>query len=140
MKQLTSVVSILALSIGTALAQAQSHDVATGNMPLHMDVNVMDANHDGVISKEEFRAYGEKIWKVISHGAPTVRDDSAATDFATGHMAMNVQEMDTDHDGTISHEEFIAYGSSAFDKVKDKNGMLTLTDTTRYFATGNMKP
>jgi hypothetical protein len=130
----------MVLMTTAASAQTPSDDIARGNMPKQMDVNEMDANHDGMITKAEFAAYGEKIWKVISHGKPTVPVDIAATDFATGHMAMNTQDMDADHDGTISHEEFVAYASKAFDKVKNPQGKLTLSDTTKYFATGNMKP
>jgi hypothetical protein len=128
------------LMTGTAFPQTPSQDIARGNMPMHMDVNAIDANHDGLISKEEFAAYGEKIWQVISRGKPTVAVSTAAIDFATGNMAMNAQEMDSDHDGSISHEEFVAYGSKAFDSVKNPKGMLTLSDTTRYFSTGNSHP
>jgi hypothetical protein len=48
--------------------------------------------------------------------------------------------MDTDHDGTITHKEFMTYGANAFDKVKNPKGQLSLSDTTKYFSTGNMKP
>ena len=140
MNQLKLAMSSGLLLIGAVSAQTQAQDIARGNMPMHMDVNAMDANHDGMISKEEFAAYGEKIWKVISRGKATVPVDTAATDFATGNMAMNAQEMDVDHDGTISHEEFISYASTAFDKVKNPKGLLTKPDTTKYFSTGNMKP
>ena len=133
-------ISSALLVLGSGSVQIQAQDIARGNMPMHMDVNAMDANHDGMISKEEFAAYGEKIWKAISRGKPTVPVDTAATDFATGNMAMNAQEMDVDHDGTISHEEFITYASTAFDKVKNPKGLLTKPDATKYFSTGNMKP
>ncbi len=139
MKQQTLSVLSAAFLVIAVSAQSSSQDIANGNMPMHMDVNAMDTNHDGMISKEEFAAYGEKIWKAISHGKPTVPVDAASIDFATGNMAMNAQDMDTDHDGTISHAEFMAYGSKAFDKVKNPKGMLTLQDTTKYFSTGNMK-
>jgi hypothetical protein len=140
MKRLTLISMGAVLMAAPAFSQAPSQDIARGNMPMHMDVNAMDANHDGMISKEEFAAYGEKIWQVISRGKPTVAVSTAAIDFATGNMAMNAQDMDTDHDGSISHEEFIAYGSKAFDSVKNPKGMLTLSDTTRYFSTGNKQP
>jgi EF hand len=132
-------VSTVLLS-GLTSAQTPSQDIARGNMPLRMDVNAMDTNHDGMISKEEFAAYGETIWTIISRGKSTVAVDTAATDFATANMAMKAQDMDTDHDGTIPHEEFITYGSKAFDKVKAPSGMLTLAETTKNFSTGNRQP
>jgi EF hand len=140
LKKLTLTVASAILIIGYASGRAPAQDIANGNMPMHMDVNAMDTNHDGMISKEEFAAYGEKIWAAISHGKPTVPVNTAAVDFATGNMAMNAQDMDADHDGTISHEEFMAYGAKSFDKVKNPHGLLTLSDTTKYFSTGNMKP
>ena len=140
MKRLRLTIVNAILITAYASAQAPAQDFANGNMPMHMDVNAMDTNHDGMISKEEFAAYGEKIWIAISHGKPTVPVNTAAVDFATGNMAMNAQDMDADHDGTITHEEFMTYGAKAFDKVKNTRGLLTLSDTTKYFSTGNMKP
>lgn len=140
MKRLRLTIVNAILITAYASAQAPAQDFANGNMPMHMDVNAMDTNHDGMISKEEFSAYGEKIWIAISHGKPTVPVNTAAVDFATGNMAMNAQDMDADHDGTITHEEFMTYGAKAFDKVKNTRGLLTLSDTTKYFSTGNMKP
>jgi hypothetical protein len=140
MKRLMLASMTTALLAAPVFPQTPSQDIARGNMPMHMDVKAMDTNHDGMISKDEFAAYGEKIWQVISRGSATVAVSTAAIDFATGNMAMNAQEMDTDHDGSLSHAEFIAYGSRAFDSVKNPKGMLTLSDTTKYFSTGNSKP
>jgi hypothetical protein len=137
MKIVTLVISALLLGSGAATT-GRAQEFATGNKPLNMDVDAMDTNHDGIISKDEFAAYGEKVWTAISHGAPTVRVDDAGTAFATGNMTMKVEEMDTNHDGFISRSEFMAYGSRAFDKVKDQHGNLTLQDATKYFASGNL--
>jgi hypothetical protein len=140
MKRLTLLSLSTILFAGLGSAQSPSQNIATGNMPMHMDVNAMDTNHDGMISKEEFTAYGEKMWAIMSHGKATVPVETAAVDFATGNMAMNAQDMDTDHDGSITREEFLTYGAKAFDKVKNPSGKLSLADTTKYFSTGNMKP
>jgi EF hand len=140
MKMLTlSIIGVLSFG-HVAFAQDPAQNIARGTQPLNVDVNEMDANHDGVITKDEFAAYGEKIWKVISRGKATVPVDTAATDFATGNMSMKVHEMDTNHDGVITHEEFINYGSKYFDKAQKPAGPLTLADATKYFATGNKKP
>lgn len=135
MAAITSVVVLLG-AVGTA----QSQNIANGNRPLNMDVNEMDANHDGMITKDEFGAYGEKIWKLISHGKDKVSVDSASTDFATGNMSMKVNDMDANHDGFITHDEFMAYGAKMFDKMKSPKGDMTTSDATKYFASGNMKP
>jgi hypothetical protein len=117
---------------------AQSNDFATGNM--HFSAEEMDVNGDHVISKDEFMQYGEKMWSMMSKGAPTITIHDAAQDFSRGNMRFNAKMMDTDHDGTISKEEFMAYGGKKFDKMKDKNGMMTTADATKYFARGNVHP
>ena len=117
---------------------AQSNDIATGNM--HFSAAEMDVNGDHMISKDEFMQYGEKMWGMMSKGADTIAVRDAAQDFARGNMRFNAKAMDTDHDGTISKEEFMAYGGKKFDKMKDKNGMMTTADATKYFARGNPRP
>jgi len=117
-------------------AHAQSNDFATGNM--HFSAAEMDANGDHMISKDEFMQYDEKMWTMMSKGAATIKVEDAARDFARGNMRFSAKMMDTDHDGTISKEEFMTYGEKKFDKMKDKNGMMTTADATKYFARGNM--
>ena len=117
---------------------AQSNDIATGNM--HFNAAEMDVNGDHMISKDEFMQYGEKMWNMMSKGAATITVHDAAQDFARGNMRFNATMMDADHDGTISKEEFMAYGGKKFDKMKDKNGMMTTADATKYFARGNLRP
>jgi hypothetical protein len=119
-------------------AHAQSNDIATGNM--HFSAAEMDGNGDHMISKDEFMQYGEKMWTMMSKGAATITVPDAAQDFARGNMRFSAKMMDADHDGTISKEEFMAYGERKFDKMKDKSGMMTTADATRYFARGNMRP
>ena len=58
----------------------------------------------------------------------------------TGGAEAVLQQWDADHDGTISKEEFMSYGGKQFDKMKDKNGMMTTADATKYFARGNQRP
>jgi hypothetical protein len=133
-------ISLAVVSLLCAVGVCCAQNIANGNRPLNMDVNEMDANHDGMITKAEFAAYGEKIWTLISHGKSKVRVETASTDFATGNMSMKVNDMDTNHDGFITHAEFIAYGSKMFDKVKSPQGDLSLQDATKYFASGGHAP
>jgi hypothetical protein len=122
----------------SAVAQAQSNDIATGNM--HFDAKDMDVNGDHMITKDEFMSYGEKMWGMMSKGADTISVHDASVDFARGNMRASVRAMDTDHDGTISKDEFMAYEGKRFDKVKDSKGMVSVSDATKYFARGNMHP
>ena len=126
----------IATLVFAAGARAQSNDFATGNM--HFSAAKMDVNGDHMISKGEFMQYGEKMWSMMSKGAATVSVHDAAEDFARGNMRFSAKVMDADHDGTISKEEFMAYGEKRFDMLKDKSGMMTSADATKYFARGNL--
>jgi hypothetical protein len=119
-------------------ARAQSNDLATGNM--HFNAVDMDVNRDHMISKSEFMQYGEKMWGMMSKGASTVSVSDATEDFARGNMRFNAKAMDADHDGTITKDEFMAYGETRFDKMKDKNGMMSVSDASKNFSRGNMGP
>jgi hypothetical protein len=131
--QLLMAALALACTVG---AHAQSGDIATGNM--HFSAAAMDVNGDHMVSKDEFMQYGEKMWTMMSKGAATVAVPDAAQDFARGNMRFDAKVIDADHDGTISKEEFMAYGEKKFDKMAGKSGMLTTADATKYFARGNM--
>jgi len=126
----------LALALA-ASAFAQSNDIATGNM--HYNAKDIDVNGDHMISRDEFMQYGDKMWGMMSKGAATITVNDADQAFARGNMRFSAKAMDMDHDGTISKEEFLAYSGKLFDKMKDKNGMMSITDATKNFARGNMR-
>jgi hypothetical protein len=90
-----------------------------------------------MVSQEEMKAYGEKMWSAMAKDAPTIPVQQAAQDFARGNVNFNAKAMDADHDGTISKEEFMTYASHKFDKMKDVNGKATLADVNAAFARGN---
>lgn len=124
----------ISLALATS-AVAQSNDFATGNM--HFSAKDMDVNGDHMISKDEFMQYGEKMWGMMSKGKDTIPVRDAASDFARGNMRFNAAAMDADHDGSISKEEFMEYGAKKFDKMKNKDGMMSVDDVTKNFARGN---
>jgi hypothetical protein len=126
----------IAVGLLAAGAGAQSGDFATGNM--HFNPRDMDANRDNMISKDEFMAYGAKLWGSLSNGASTISVDAAEADFARGNMRFNAKAMDTDHDGTISKDEFMTYGGKRFDMLKGKDGLMSVADATWNFARGNL--
>ena len=137
MVNLKVILSTAALAICGG-AHAQSNDFASGNM--HFDANDIDTNGDHMITKDEFMAYGNKMWGMMSKGADTMSVSDAATDFARGNMRASAKAMDTDHDGMISKDEFMAYEGKRFDKYKNAGGMVSVADATKYFARGNMHP
>jgi len=62
-----------------------------------------------------------------------------STDFARGGMHFSAKAMDTDHDGTISKDEFMKYHADMWNKMtKDSKGSMSTTDASAAFARGGM--
>jgi hypothetical protein len=91
----------------------------------------MDTNGDGMVSKDEWIAYQEKVFAMLDKNKSGKLDAKAFVDptggelvsFATGGYARGLRtkammhKIDTDGDGTISHDEYIAYQSKVFDMM-----------------------
>jgi major membrane immunogen (membrane-anchored lipoprotein) len=123
-----------ALLLPVSGASAQTNTFATGHW--HFDAKDMDTNGDKMISRDEMMKYAEQMWAKMADGKDTIRISVAAKDFATGGLAFNAHAMDTDHDGTISKEEFLAYAGKKFDKMKKTDGMVSVTDVAKAFSRG----
>ena len=131
------VMSLVAMTVLASGAQAQtSNAFATGN-PMHFEAKDMDKNGDGMITKEEMMAYAEKMWDMMANGKDTIRISQATKDFATGGLAFNAKAIDTDHDGSISKQEFLTYAEHKFDKMVHPNGMISVQEAAKAFARGS---
>jgi EF hand len=119
-------------------AYAQTNDFATGNM--HFDAKDMDTNGDHMITREEMQQYAEKMWAMMSQGKDSIPITVAAKDFATGGVNFRAREIDTDHDGSITKDEWLAYTGKKFDTMKKTDGMVSVTDMAKAFARGNATP
>jgi hypothetical protein len=86
----------------------------------------MDTNHDHMITPAEMQAYAEKMWDSMSKGKATIPIALSTEDFATAGVNLNAKDMDTDHDGSISKEEFLAYTMKKYDGMKKTNGMVPM--------------
>lgn len=114
---------------------AQNSDFATGNM--HFDAKEMDTNGDHMVSRDEMQKYGEKMWDSMAHGKDTIPVGVATTDFASGGVNFSARDIDTDHDGSISKAEFLAYMGKKFDGMKKTGGLVSMDDMATAFARGN---
>lgn len=119
-------------------AYAQGNEFATGNM--HFDAKDMDTNGDHMITREEMIAYAEKSWDKMAQGKDTIPIAVATKDFASGGVNFKARAVDTDHDGTISKEEFVAYAGKKFDTMKKTDNMVSVDDMAHAIARGNTSP
>jgi len=117
-----------------SVAHAQN-DFATGNM--HFDAHEMDTNGDHMISREEMLAYAEKTWEMMAHGQDSIPIGVAERDFATGGVNFNAHAIDTDHDGTISKAEYLAYNTRKFDRMAKNDRLVPVEEMAKAFARGN---
>ena len=122
----------------TGGASAQGNEFATGNM--HFAAIDMDTNADHMITREEMVKYAEKQWEMMAHGKDTIPIGVAAKDFATGGVNYKARAIDTDHDGTITKEEFVAYAGKKFDSMKKTDNMVSVTDMAKAISRGNTNP
>jgi hypothetical protein len=136
-RQLTQVHLILSTAglLLAGAAHAQSNQFATGNM--HFDAKDMDTNGDHMITREEMIAYAEKTWDMMAHDKATLPIGVAAKDFASGGVNFNARAIDTDHDGTISKDEYVAYTTRKFDSMKKTDNMVSVDDMAKAIARGN---
>jgi Ca2+-binding EF-hand superfamily protein len=93
----------------------------------------IDTDGDGEVSKAEWLAYQERVFASLDKNKSGKIDEKQflapseeMVTFATGGYARGLQtksmmqKIDTDGDGTISHDEYMAYQSKVFDMM-DKN-------------------
>lgn len=138
MFKLATTLSVASLLLAGGGAHAQSNNFATGNM--HFDAKDMDTNGDHMVSREEMQQYAEKLWQSMSEGKDTIPISVATKDFSTGGVNFSARAMDTDHDGSISKEEFLAYTGRKYDSMKKTDSMVPVIDMANAFARGNRPP
>jgi EF hand len=105
---------------------------ATGLRTMEM-MHMIDANKDGMVSKDEWVAYQERVFKALDKD----NDGSLDTEEFYGHPmpvsfatagfagALETKQMfgkiDANGDGKVSHDEYIAYQVKVFEMMDTKN-------------------
>ncbi len=94
-------------------------------------MNKMDTNGDGMVSKAEWLAFQEKAFAMLDKGKTgnvdakefVSKDGGDMVSLATGGYARGLRtsamlkKMDTDNDGSVSHDEYIAFQTKVFDMM-----------------------
>src|SRR5258708_29101089 len=110
----------------------------------------IDTDGDGTISKDEWIAYHEKVFAMLDKNKTGTLDAKAFIDpsggelvtFATGGYARGLRteammhKIDTDGDGTISHDQYIAYQIKIFDMIDTRTAHKSTVGPQEMFATG----
>ncbi len=90
----------------------------------------IDANKDGMVSKDEWVTYQEKVFVMLDKDKTMVIDEKEflapsgeMASFATGGYASGLQsremmhKIDANRDGKVSHDEYIAYQVKVFEMM-----------------------
>jgi EF hand len=144
----------LALGYSAASLADDMASFATGGYArgLHSEqlMHKIDTDNDGTISKDEWLVYQEKVFVMLDKNKTGTLDVKAFVDpsggelvsFATGGYARGLRtpammhKIDTDGDGTISHDEYIAYQVKIFDMMDTSSAHKGTVGAQEMFATG----
>ena len=109
----------------------------------------MDTNHDGMVSRDEWIAFQEKVFAMLDKNKTGKVDEAEylqatpeVVSFATGGYASGLlnkgmfKKIDVDGDGTISHDEFMNYQMKVFDMMDTSTVHKGMLGPAEYFATG----
>ena len=157
----TAIGSVLALAVAasaltcsTAYAAGDMAAFATGGYATGirtMDMmHKIDINGDGMISKDEWVAFQEKVFAMLDKKKTGVidakefmtADKQEMASFATGGYARGLlthkmmTKLDADGDGTISHDEFMNYQLKIFDMMDTSVAHKGMLSKSEWFATG----
>ena len=128
--------------------------IATGGFARGLRTKAMmhkiDTDGDGMVSKAEWLAFQEKVFATLDknkNGNVDAKEFISSTggdvaSFATGGYAKGLRtpemmhKIDTDGDGMVSHDEYIAYQSKVFDMMDTSTSHKGMLGKEEMLATG----
>jgi hypothetical protein len=145
---------VFGAGFGVAVHADDVVSFATGGYArgLHSDklMHHIDTNGDGMVSKDEWLAFQEKVFAMLDKDHLGNIDAKAFlgpsspefVSFATGGYARGLRtkammhKIDADGDGRVSHDEFIAYQTKVFEMMDTDAAHKGMIDRKEMFATG----
>jgi hypothetical protein len=113
----------------------------------------IDSNHDGMISRDEWIAFQEKVFAMLdkNHNGKVDESEFASANpemvsFATGGYASGLltkemfKKIDTNGDGVITHDEFVNYQLKIFHMMDTSTTHKGMLGQGEFFATGGKPP
>jgi Ca2+-binding EF-hand superfamily protein len=147
------VLSLILLGAGAAaMAADPMASFATGGYANQLRTPQMmhkiDTNKDGMVSKDEWDTYQQKLFAMLDADHSGALDDQEfmkahqndVASFATGGFATALRtsemftKLDGDHDGKVSREEFVAYQAKLFDMMD--TGKTRMLGQNEFFGRG----
>jgi EF hand domain-containing protein len=127
---LTALAAVTVLNTASAdeTAALATGGYATGLRTMEM-MHMIDSNKDGMISKDEWLAYQNRLFTVLDKNKDGFLDvqefygDPKHVDFATGGYAHGLEtkqmfgKIDANGDGKVSHEEYINFQMKVFEMM-----------------------
>ncbi|KAK9819554.1 hypothetical protein WJX81_000741 [Elliptochloris bilobata] len=103
---------ILVLAIVSFLAQSGTAEALDADIPHTFQLAeesflFFDASHDGYIQREELMAALAEPSDAVHHQADASKQQDAGGSSASQDLSRRFEEMDFDHDGTVSFKEFL---------------------------------
>jgi hypothetical protein len=109
----------------------------------------MDTNHDGMVSRDEWIAFQDKVFAMLDKNNNGKVDENEylhanpeMASFATGGYSSGLlskdmfKKIDTNGDGVISHDEFINYQLKIFHMMDTSSTHKGMLGPAEFFATG----
>jgi Ca2+-binding EF-hand superfamily protein len=127
---LTALAAVTVLNTASAdeTAALATGGYATGLRTMEM-MHMIDSNKDGMISKDEWLAYQNRLFTALDKNKDGFLDvqefygDPKPVDFATGGYAHGLEtkqmfgKIDANGDGKVSHEEYINFQMKVFEMM-----------------------